>query len=306
MLDSLRGRRRLFQPILLAVCLLGLAVALQEDQYRRRPELGQGMGLEAGVKGLSGGPTAALVAALGGFRYLAADLLWMESDEVWHSGDWWAMVPLLEAVTALDPNFVLAWRTLGWHQAWNLHAAETSPIAKRQRIEAGERAFEQGISFNPNDWEMRWELAWLYFDRTKEYHRAVKPIEETARLKDAPSWVHRALYRVYEKTLEIDKLKPALEKNLKLFSNDPTHQYLVKRDWDYWFVKGPRPQEVIRPAATDPQEHKRIILQTNRTRKNRGLEPYLYPGNPYWDVDPKTGMPVPKGSLKNRTLSAAR
>ena len=292
------GRGRLFQPILFALCLLVLTVPLQQDQLRRRPELREGASLAGGVQGLAAGPTAALIASLGGFRSLAADLLWLESDKVWHSGDWWAMVPLLEGVTTLDPHFLLAWRTLGWHQAWNLHAAETSEIGRQRRLEEGEKTFRKGISFNPNDWEMRWELAWLHFDRTKEYHKSAPEIEATCRLKDTPSFIHRFKYRVYEKTLEMKKLKAALEESRKQFPNDAIHQGIVRRDYDYWFVKGPRPEEVTRPAATDPAEHKRNIIKTNTVRINRGLEPYLYPGNPYWDVDPKTGMPVPKGSLK--------
>jgi len=74
---------------------------------------------------------SATIAFMGGFRNMARTLLWMKVDELWHGGRWYRMLPVMVAVTRVDPQFITIWETFGWHLAWNLNAA-----AKEQSMEA--------------------------------------------------------------------------------------------------------------------------------------------------------------------------
>jgi hypothetical protein len=67
-----------------------------------------------------------------GFKSQVANLVWMKSDEYWHKGLVTRQVPLMEVVVTLDPQFVDAWSTAGWHWAYNIYAdVETNEIYKR-------------------------------------------------------------------------------------------------------------------------------------------------------------------------------
>ena len=53
----------------------------------------------------------------------------MKSDEYWHEGLFTRQVPLMEAVVTLDPQFIDAWSTAGWHWAYNIYAdIPTNPV----------------------------------------------------------------------------------------------------------------------------------------------------------------------------------
>lgn len=57
-----------------------------------------------------------------GFRSQVANLLWIKFDEYFHEGQMQRQTPIMEAVVTLDPNFVDAWRTIGWHWSYNIYA----------------------------------------------------------------------------------------------------------------------------------------------------------------------------------------
>jgi len=112
---------------LFALGLLLLHIPLQEAIHRARPGVfdPNRPSRTASLANVEG-PTMAIVAAMGGFRTVAADILWMKVDQMWDGGNWWALPPLLESVTQLDPHFVLAWKVYGWHLAYNLNAEARS------------------------------------------------------------------------------------------------------------------------------------------------------------------------------------
>lgn len=59
---------------------------------------------------------------LGGFRGLAADLLWLNMEEYWHTGQHHKVLPLLESISWLQPTYVTVWAVGGWHMAYNIFA----------------------------------------------------------------------------------------------------------------------------------------------------------------------------------------
>jgi tetratricopeptide (TPR) repeat protein len=197
---------------------------------------------------------------------------------------------LLDAVTQLDPHFILAWQVYGWHSAYNMHAESETIIDKRYWLDRGIKVLEQAVNANPDNWEMLFELGWTLYDRAHEPWRAAEYFRKADKRQGSKSYVTRLVYRCYERVLDFKELLPALEYALNKhndpnISDDVQHQVIVHRDNDWW-----------RQHKDDPAEHRRQMVLENTARGERAVQFYLYPDDPYWDVCPLCGMPSPKGS----------
>jgi tetratricopeptide (TPR) repeat protein len=266
------------------VGLLLLQVPLQEGIHKQRPRLFDPARRTQRAGAFTVGPTAAVIASLGGFRTVAADLLWLRAERAWH-GDWWAMVPLMETITELDPHFLMAWKVYGWHCAYNLHGESVTLIEKRYWLDRGLEVLERAVEANPDTWDMYFDLGWTYYDRAHEPYRAAEAFRQAAEFPDAPHYVTRMYYRAFEHIMDFDRLFPALEYARQRHPDDANHQRLVKRDTDWW-----------KAHWQDPAEHRRQIVMENTARGQRAIDYYLYPDDPFWDVCPACGLPSPKGS----------
>ncbi|MCS6859395.1 MAG: hypothetical protein NZT92_03630 [Abditibacteriales bacterium] len=177
---------------------------------------GEGWDLEAFSVVIVGG-------LMGGFRQLATTVLWMKSDEYWHQGKANRMIPILRAVTWLDPNFIDGWRIAGWHWAYNLYAeaAEEDWASRELCLTQGLNFLKEGVVWNPNSSELAFELAWTYYDKAGNYKDAVQWFVEARKKPD-----YRRNYRIdtaqhliahaYERTPDIPKALEAYGEMLKL------------------------------------------------------------------------------------------
>jgi hypothetical protein len=286
-------RKHRGQKLLLGLLMVGillLLVPLQESIHQARPNLFDPNRTTKRASAISIGPTPAVIAALGGFRTVAADLLWLKAERVWDGGDWWAMLPILDAVTQLDPHFILAWQVYGWHAAYNLHAESETIVDKRYWLERGITILERGVEANPDNWEMIFGLGWTLYDRAHKPWRAAEYFYRADQYPEAKSYVTRFYYRCFEGVLDIPRLMDALEyakgRHTDLsISADVQHQTIVNRDYDWWMQH-----------KDDRLEHRKQIVRENTKRAERSVPYYLYPDNPYWDVCPICGLPSKKGS----------
>lgn len=282
-MGSSRSNRGL--AVLMAMGILLALVPLQENIHRSRPDLFDPDRRTRKVSLIDVGPTPAVIAAMGGFRTLAADLLWLKAEHVWHGGNWWALLPIMDTITKLDPHFLMAWRVYGWHCAYNLAIESTTIVDRRYWLQKGLDVLEQGVQANPKSWEIYFELGWTYYDRAREHYRAHEYLMQADQQKGAPDYVTRMTYRPFEHMLDFDRLFPALEYAKSRHPDSEHHQKIVARDLAWW-------QE----RWNDPREHRRQIVRENTARRERGVPYHLYPGNPYWDVCRICGLPSPKGS----------
>ncbi len=125
-----------------------------------------------------------------GFKSQVANLLWMKSDEYWHEGLFTRQVPLMEAVVTLDPQFIDAWSTAGWHWAYNIYADIPSNldnkakgegyIRKKQEdaLATGIDYLDRGSQMNPDTYRLWFENGWtraekagIYNDHTLDLYR---------------------------------------------------------------------------------------------------------------------------------------
>ncbi len=115
-----------------------------------------------------------------GFKSQVANLLWMKSDEYWHQGLFTRQVPLMEAVVTLDPQFIEAWSTAGWHWAYNIYADipmnetyKNKPKLIRQMqddaIEQGLNYLQRGANQNPDTYRLWFEWGWTRAEKAGKY-----------------------------------------------------------------------------------------------------------------------------------------
>jgi len=101
---------RLFIALLLLFPIGFLQVSID---YSKKVE-----DLESNLLLLPGQVAGSLV--LSGFKGLAADLLWLNIENYWHSGQHYKMLPLLDAIAWLQPTYIVVWTVGGWHMAYNI------------------------------------------------------------------------------------------------------------------------------------------------------------------------------------------
>ena len=102
----------LFIALLLYIPLGFLQVSI--DYTRKLEEL------ESGLLLMPGQMAGSLI--LSGFKGLAADLLWLNIENYWHTGQHYKMLPLFEAVAWLQPHYITVWGVGGWHMSYNIFA----------------------------------------------------------------------------------------------------------------------------------------------------------------------------------------
>ncbi|RYG73077.1 hypothetical protein EON80_03565 [bacterium] len=130
-----------------------------------------------------------------GFKSQVANLLWMKSDEYWHQGLFTRQIPLMEAVVTLDPQFIDAWSTAGWHWAYNIYAdIPTNPDYKKkgekaiaaaqlEATETGEDYLKRGANMNPDTYRLWFEWGWTRAEKSGKYDEETLEKYRIARTK---------------------------------------------------------------------------------------------------------------------------
>jgi tetratricopeptide (TPR) repeat protein len=145
-------------------------------------------------------------AALGGFQGIAASMLWMKMEELWDHGEgtWLACLNVMRTVTLLDPHWLEPWKILGWHLAYNLYVETKDPVKQAEYLSKGLAALKEGVSWNPNTYELYFELAWTYFDKVRDYEQATKWFSAAIQFPH-PEFIERMIAHAYERMPDIDR-----------------------------------------------------------------------------------------------------
>src|SRR5499427_138483 len=111
------SRSKKFILLLVAAALLVGVSQVQNSLNRARDQLGL-----TRVKPLENAPPvlAFTTVALGGFRGLIANALWIRASDLQDDGKYFEMVQLADWITALQPHFVTVWVHLAWNMAYNI------------------------------------------------------------------------------------------------------------------------------------------------------------------------------------------
>ncbi len=101
--------------------------------------------------------------ALGGFRGLLADYLWLRSGQMQEEGKYYEMVQLADWIVKLQPRFTGAHAHLGWNMAYNVSVTFTSFEDRWRWVKRGiELIRDEALEYNPSDPELFRQLGWIY------------------------------------------------------------------------------------------------------------------------------------------------
>ena len=101
----------------------------------------------------------------------------------------------MEAVVTLDPQFIDAWSTAGWHWAYNIYAdiptnpdyEKRGPMAIRKAQEnavaTGLDYLDRGSNLNPDTYRLWFEYGWTRAEKAGYYDEKTVELYKTARSK---------------------------------------------------------------------------------------------------------------------------
>jgi hypothetical protein len=223
------------------------------------------------------------VAALGGFRSLAANMVWLEANTAWEKTQWEKMRLLFETTTTLQPRAALFWDMAAWHMAWNASVAarrdETIPLealrirAQRRYFEIGEDFLRRGIANNPDNAVLYEKLGMLLRDKMEDHCGAAHAYRQAAAKSDAMAYVKR--FAAYELSKCPGQEKPAYEELMRLYNlgEDERLPTMIVQ------IKELEEKLGIPPAQRIPDEHPDVVRERQMEAMKRQAEQEKQQGN---------------------------
>ena len=100
--------------------------------------------------------------ALGGFRGVIADLLWLRAQRLQEAGRYVELVPLAEGISALEPDNGEVWAYQAWNLSFNVCAMMRRPEDRWRWVRAGIELLQtRGMAYNHGARPRR-ELSWFF------------------------------------------------------------------------------------------------------------------------------------------------
>ncbi|MGE3107923.1 MAG: hypothetical protein AB7G11_10100 [Phycisphaerales bacterium] len=115
-------------------------------------------------------PEVALGIAMGAFRGLFVNILWMRANDRKDEGRFYDAVDIARTITKLQPRFPRVWAFHAWNLAYNISVTTSTPQERWNWVNQGIRLLrDEGIPANPNDLLLHKELGWIYLHKIQGY-----------------------------------------------------------------------------------------------------------------------------------------
>jgi hypothetical protein len=115
-------------------------------------------------------PEVSLGIAMGAFRGLFVNMLWMRANDMKEEGKFYEAVDLAKAITRLQPRFPRVWVFHAWNLAYNISVQTQTREERWNWVNQGISLLrDQAIPANPNDMLVHKELAWIFFHKIGGY-----------------------------------------------------------------------------------------------------------------------------------------
>lgn len=155
-------KHRFYKPILIvaAVCLLFGVSRTQQALNHDRERLGF-----TKLAPLENAPPvlAFTTVALGGFRGLISNFLWMRASDLQEQEKYFEFVQLSDWITKLEPHYTQVWSHQAWNMAWNISVKFKEPQERWIWVMRGITLLrDQGLHYNPDDALMYNSLSWIF------------------------------------------------------------------------------------------------------------------------------------------------
>jgi hypothetical protein len=146
--------------LILAAALLAGVGFLQGSLNRDRDQLGL-----TRMQPLENAPPvlAFTTVALGGFRGLISNMLWIRAQDLQDADKFFEMAQLADWITKLEPQYVQVWLVQAWNMAYNISVKFTDFADRWRWVERGIQLLrDQGLPSNQNAVLIYRELAWFF------------------------------------------------------------------------------------------------------------------------------------------------
>jgi len=157
------SRSRFYRPALVAaiIALLGLSGFMQRLLNNDRVAMGISRGEPLGN---TAPPVLVFTTvALGGFRGLIANALWIRAMELQDEDKYFEKVQLADWITKLQPHFTTVWIVQAWDMAYNISIKFTDPRDRWQWVQRGiELLRDEALKYNPDEPLIYRELGWIF------------------------------------------------------------------------------------------------------------------------------------------------
>ncbi len=115
--------------------------------------------------------------AMGAFRGIFVNTLWMRAQDMKQDGKFYESVELARAITRLQPRFPQVWVFHAWNLAYNISVMTQTPVERWNWVNQGIRLMrEEGIPANPNNMLLHKELAWIFLHKVQGVTDDANPI----------------------------------------------------------------------------------------------------------------------------------
>ena len=163
--------------MLLVALAVGGQVALRRMRPRSAPVMAEGV-----------------LAAMGGLRAIAAEVVWFRADRLQEEGRYVELAQLAETLAFLEPHTPEVWSYAAWNLAYNVSVMMPTAADRWRWVMSAIRLLrDSGLRLNPSSPELCRELAWLFeikigtdLDAAAGHYRAEwKRIVEDVRARQA-------------------------------------------------------------------------------------------------------------------------
>ncbi len=115
-------------------------------------------------------PEVAVGIAMGAFRGLFVNYLWIRANKLKQEGKFFEAMQLSTAITRLQPRFPRVWAFHAWNMAYNISVATNTAEERWQWVKAGvDLLRDEAIPRNPNDTLLHKELAWIFVHKIQGF-----------------------------------------------------------------------------------------------------------------------------------------
>ncbi len=148
--------------------------------------------------------------ALGGFRGIVADILWVRASDLQEKGKYFELVQLADWITKLEPRYAQVWTFQGWNLAYNVSVMFNAPEDRWRWVRHGiELLRDEGLKYNPGDPDVLYQLGWIFQHKIgqdmDDAHQFYKQswAREMMRLFDGPAPDYAAMAAAPKSTDEL-------------------------------------------------------------------------------------------------------
>src|SRR5271163_509329 len=108
--------------------------------------------------------------ALGGFRGLISNFLWIRANDLQQDDKFFEAAQLANWITDLEPHYSQVWAYEGWNMAWNISVKFTDPNDRWRWVTNGMVLLrDRGLQYNPDNVIIYQQLAWIFQNKMGEY-----------------------------------------------------------------------------------------------------------------------------------------